>query len=109
MSEHIELAIKALRMAKGDDYARARRMFAGMDDAAMNAEYGESGTSCAKNLAGYAAHDAKYDAAVAWMQAHDKYTEIILWALTFMKGCGADSEAEDAKLDAAIAWLNTRA
>jgi hypothetical protein len=46
-------------------------MFACMDDATLNAEYGQSGLSCAQILADYTARDAKYDAAIAWVSSQD--------------------------------------
>ena len=70
-TKHKELAVQALVQAKGDNSARARRMFACMDDATLNAEYGQSGLSCAQIHADYTARDAKYDAAIAWVSSQD--------------------------------------
>ena len=69
--KHKELAVAALRHARGDDGARVRRAFAGMSQAELNTEYGESGQTCAQILEGYAARDAMYDAAIEWVRTRD--------------------------------------
>jgi hypothetical protein len=69
MNTHKELAIQALQNMKGDDSIRARAAFRGKTPEQMNQKYGQSGQTCAQILAGYEAHDAKMDAAIAWVRS----------------------------------------
>ncbi|HYB97530.1 MAG TPA: hypothetical protein VEC57_00155 [Candidatus Limnocylindrales bacterium] len=69
MNDHQKLAIQALSYLKGDDTARARAAFRGMTPQQMQEEHGVSGRTRAQILASYEAHDAKVDAAIAWVTA----------------------------------------
>ena len=68
MNPHAQLAIQALENMRGDDLARARLMFRGMDAEKMKQQYFQSGKSCAQILAEYEAHDAKINDAIAWVK-----------------------------------------
>ena len=69
MNEHQELAIHALGQMKGDDTARARAAFRGYTREQMEKkQYGQSGKTCAQILDEYEAHDARIDAAIAWVR-----------------------------------------
>lgn len=69
MNAHKELAIQALQNMKGDDTYRARAAFRGMSAEQMKEQHGHSGKTRAEILAGYEAHDAKVDAAIAWVRS----------------------------------------
>jgi hypothetical protein len=69
MNPHRELTIRALEQMKGDDTARARSAFRSCTLEQMGTEYGESGKTRAQILEEYEAHDAKVDAAIAWVKA----------------------------------------
>lgn len=69
MNAHKELAIQALQNMKGDDTYRARAAFRGMNAEQMKQQHGQSGKTRAQILAEYEAHDAKVDAAIAWVRS----------------------------------------
>lgn len=54
---------------KGDDTYRARAAFRGYTAEQMKEQYGQSGKTRAQILAEYEAHDAKVDAAIAWVRS----------------------------------------
>ena len=69
MNTHKELAIRALQNMKGDDTYRARAAFRYFSEAQMREQHGMSGKTRAQILAEYEAHDAKVDAAIAWVRS----------------------------------------
>ena len=69
MNEHQKIAIRALEKMKGDDTCRAERAFRGFSPGQMNQQHGQSGKTRAEILDGYRAHDAKIDAAIAWINS----------------------------------------
>lgn len=71
MNAHKELALRALTNMRGDDTARARRAFSHFSAKEMAEQHGESGKTRSQILAEYEAHDAKMDAAIAWVKAQN--------------------------------------
>lgn len=69
MNDHQRTAIDALERSRGDDAQRARMAFRGMSHDQMNQQWGQSGKTCRQILDEYIAHDAKVDAALAWVKA----------------------------------------
>lgn len=69
MNAHQELALQALSNLRGDDTARARHEFSRFTPKEMQEQHGQSGKTRAQILAEYEAHDAKVDAAIAWVKA----------------------------------------
>ena len=69
MNAHQELALRALSNFRGDDTARARHAFSRFTPKEMQEQHGQSGKTRAQILAEYEAHDAKVDAAIAWVKA----------------------------------------
>ena len=72
MNQHQELAIRALQNMRGDDTARARAAFRGLSFAGMQEQHGHSGKTRAEILAEYEAHDAKVEAAIAYIRSQGK-------------------------------------
>lgn len=68
MNEHQELAVRALQQMKGDDTYRARMAFRNLTDKQMNELHGQSGKTRAEILSAYESHDAKVEAAIAWVR-----------------------------------------
>jgi hypothetical protein len=64
-----EIAIRALRDARGDNFERAKAAFAGLTDEQMQQEYGQSGRTRAEILADYGAHVREINAAIEWVQS----------------------------------------
>lgn len=76
MNEHKQLAIKALSQMKGDNLARARFAFRNKTPEQMQEEYGLSGQTCAEIVAEYEEYEAKVDAAIAWVEAQGRITNL---------------------------------
>jgi len=66
-NEHQKLAVQALNQMRGDDLARARMSFRGMNSAQMAEQHGWSGKTRKQILEEYEAHDRKVDAAIDWV------------------------------------------
>lgn len=60
--------LSALSQYRGDDYARASNAFRRCSEAALDEQYGQSGKTPRQILAEYAAHDAKVQAAVDYVE-----------------------------------------
>lgn len=69
MNEHKKIAIHALENMKGDDAYRAEYAFRGLSPDQMKQQHGQSGKTRAEILDEYRAHDAKIDAAIAWINS----------------------------------------
>lgn len=69
MNAHQKLALRALSNLRGDDTARARHAFSRCTPKEMQEQHGQSGKTRSQILAEYEAHDAKVDAAIAWVKA----------------------------------------
>ncbi len=69
MNEHQRLAIQAIEQLKGDDLYRAQSAFRGMNEKQMKELFGQSGKTRAQILREYEAHNAKCDAAIAWVKS----------------------------------------
>ena len=61
--------MQALLNLRGDNTARARHAFSRFTPKEMQEQHGESGRTRAQVLAEYEAHDAKIDAAIAWVKS----------------------------------------
>jgi hypothetical protein len=68
MNNHAQAAVYALECARGDDLWRARRAFANCSQSLMDEPYGESGKTRREILEGYEAHEARINAAIAWVK-----------------------------------------
>jgi hypothetical protein len=62
-----EKTLQALEYARGDDFVRVRRSFAGLSKAEMQKPYGASGHSRQTILDGYEKHDKDIQAAIDWV------------------------------------------
>lgn len=65
---HKELAIKALEMAKGDDFLRAKHAFWGLTNEQMEQQHGQSGKTRREILAQYQKHHDDHQAAIQWLK-----------------------------------------
>jgi hypothetical protein len=68
MNEHQTRIIGLLEQSKGGDTARARVEFRNCTPQEMNQQHGMSGKTRREILAYYEDHDAKIDAAIAWVK-----------------------------------------
>lgn len=68
MSQHKELALRALEQMRGDDLYRARVAFRGLSAEQMQEQHGQSEQTRAELLASYEAHEAKVTAAIKWLK-----------------------------------------
>jgi hypothetical protein len=69
MTEQKRLEISALEHMRGDNLRRARAAFRNCTPKEMGEQYGQSGKTRAEMLAEYEAHEAKVNAAIAWVMA----------------------------------------
>jgi len=69
MNDHKKLVLRALDTLRGDDLYGARIAFRNCTPEQMREEYGHSGKTRAEIIAGYEAHEARVDAAIAWVQS----------------------------------------
>ena len=69
MSDPKALAIRALELLKGDNFARASFAFRGMSPEQMKEQYGYSGKTRAEMLAEYEKHETDVTAAIDWVQS----------------------------------------
>jgi len=72
VNAHLETVLRALENARGDDLIRAKNAFRGFTAKQMNAPWGSFNRTPTQFLASYASHDAKIDAAIAWVKEHAK-------------------------------------
>lgn len=66
---HKELILAALRQYMGDDIYRARHAFKGCTPSEMNSQYGVSGKTRQQILDDYEEHNARVEAAIAYVKA----------------------------------------